>query len=62
MQAITLLNTRGRTNTNKVVVLMTDGKPNLYSSSNTTISSYRKRPLQQQFLRLVRAIIRRMPR
>jgi Flp pilus assembly protein TadG len=36
-----LLTTTGRVNTNKVVVLLTDGKPNLYSSSNTTISSYR---------------------
>jgi hypothetical protein len=27
--------------TNKVVVLLTDGMPNLYSSSTSTISSYR---------------------
>ena len=40
MQAITLLTTQGRTNSNKVVVLLTDGKPNLYSSSSGTISSY----------------------
>jgi hypothetical protein len=31
---------RGRLATNKVVVLLTDGKPNLYSSSPSTISSY----------------------
>jgi hypothetical protein len=31
----------GRTNTQKVVVLLTDGMPNLYSSSSSTISSYR---------------------
>jgi Flp pilus assembly protein TadG len=36
-----LLTTTGRVNTNKVVVLLTDGKPNLYSSSNTTISNFR---------------------
>jgi hypothetical protein len=30
----------GRTSTNKIVVLLTDGMPNLYSSSNSTISSY----------------------
>ena len=40
MQAITILNTQGRTNTNKVVVLMTDGKPNLYSSAPGTITTY----------------------
>lgn len=40
-QANTLLTTQGRTNSNKVIVLLTDGKPNLYNSSNTTISSYR---------------------
>lgn len=39
--AINLLNTNGRVGTNKVVVLLTDGKPNLYSSSNTTIANYR---------------------
>jgi Flp pilus assembly protein TadG len=38
--AINLLNTNGRTGANKVVVLLTDGKPNLYSSSSGTISSY----------------------
>jgi len=31
----------GRTATNKVVVLLTDGVPNLYESSNSTVSSYR---------------------
>jgi Flp pilus assembly protein TadG len=31
----------GRLGTNKVVVLLTDGMPNLYSSSATAISSYR---------------------
>ena len=30
----------GRQGTNKIVVLLTDGKPNLYSSSSSTISSY----------------------
>jgi hypothetical protein len=30
----------GRLATNKIVVLLTDGKPNLYSSSASTISSY----------------------
>jgi Flp pilus assembly protein TadG len=40
MQAITLLNTKGRSNSNKVVVLITDGKPNLYSSSGSTITTY----------------------
>ena len=40
MQAISLLTASGRTNANKVIVLMTDGKPNLYSSSNSTITSY----------------------
>ena len=30
----------GREATNKVVVLLTDGEPNLYSSSNSTINSY----------------------
>jgi Flp pilus assembly protein TadG len=40
MTAINLLNTQGRLGANKVVVLMTDGKPNLNSSSNSTISSY----------------------
>ncbi len=39
--AANLLKTQGRVNTNKVVVLLTDGKPNLYSSSYSTISSYR---------------------
>jgi Mg-chelatase subunit ChlD len=34
------LTTAGRTNTGKVVVLLTDGVPNLYSSSNSTINSY----------------------
>ena len=38
--AMNLLNSRGRATTSKVVVLLTDGKPNLYSSSNGTISSY----------------------
>jgi hypothetical protein len=38
--AINLLNSKGRTGANKVVVLLTDGKPNLYSSSSGTISSY----------------------
>ncbi len=33
---------KGRTTSNKVVVLLTDGMPNLYSSSKTTISNYRK--------------------
>jgi hypothetical protein len=41
MTATTHLNTVGRSYTNKVVVLLTDGKPNLYSSSSSTISSYR---------------------
>ena len=40
MQAIALLTNSGRTGANKVVVLMTDGKPNLYSSSKSTISNY----------------------
>jgi len=31
----------GRYNTQKIVVLLTDGMPNLYSSSNSTISAYR---------------------
>ena len=35
------LQTNGRGNTQKVVVLLTDGMPNLKSSSNTTISAYR---------------------
>ena len=39
MQAISILNA-GRSNANKVVVLMTDGKPNLYSSNPTDISNY----------------------
>ncbi len=30
----------GRTYTNKVMILLTDGVPNLYSSSSTTVSSY----------------------
>jgi Flp pilus assembly protein TadG len=30
----------GRLSTNKIVVLLTDGKPNLYTSSSTTISNY----------------------
>jgi Flp pilus assembly protein TadG len=38
--AINLLNSKGRTGANKVVVLLTDGKPNLYSSSGSTISNY----------------------
>jgi hypothetical protein len=38
--AINLLNSKGRQGANKVVVLLTDGKPNLYSSSSGTISSY----------------------
>jgi len=38
--AINLLNTKGRQGANKVVVLMTDGIPNLYSSSGNTISNY----------------------
>jgi Flp pilus assembly protein TadG len=41
MTATTHLNTVGRSFTNKVVVLLTDGKPNLYSTSNTNISNYR---------------------
>jgi Flp pilus assembly protein TadG len=41
MQAIALFDAQGRKNANKVVVLLTDGKPNLYSSSNTAISNYR---------------------
>jgi hypothetical protein len=40
--AINLLNSNGRQGANKVVVLLTDGKPNLYSSSGSTISSYEK--------------------
>lgn len=32
----------GRLATNKIVVLLTDGKPNLYSSSSTTIKNYIK--------------------
>jgi Flp pilus assembly protein TadG len=40
-QANSLLTTQGRVSANKVVVLLTDGKPNLYSSSNSAISSYR---------------------
>ncbi len=31
---------QGRANTNKIVVLLTDGQPNLQQSSNTTISQY----------------------
>jgi len=31
----------GRASTNKVVVLLTDGMPNLYSSSNSAINTYR---------------------
>ena len=31
---------QGRENTNKIVVLLTDGQPNLQQSSNTTISQY----------------------
>jgi Flp pilus assembly protein TadG len=31
---------QGRSNTNKIVVLLTDGQPNLQYSSNATISSY----------------------
>ncbi len=38
--AMNLLNTKGRISANKVVVLLTDGKPNLYSSSPSTISNY----------------------
>ncbi len=38
--AIDLINSKGRIGANKVVVLLTDGKPNLYSSSNSTISNY----------------------
>ena len=30
----------GRENTNKIVVLLTDGQPNLKQSSSTTISNY----------------------
>ena len=30
----------GRTYTNKVIILLTDGVPNLYSSSNATVSAY----------------------
>ena len=30
----------GRTYTNKVIILLTDGVPNLYSSSSSTVSSY----------------------
>ena len=30
----------GRENTNKIVVLLTDGQPNLQQSTNTTISNY----------------------
>ncbi|MGA2797235.1 MAG: pilus assembly protein TadG-related protein [Thermoguttaceae bacterium] len=40
MTAINLLNSKGRQGTNKVVVLLTDGKPNLYSSSAGAISNY----------------------
>jgi Flp pilus assembly protein TadG len=39
--AMNLLSTQGRLNTNKVVVLLTDGKPNLYSSGTSTIASFR---------------------
>jgi hypothetical protein len=35
------LNANGRAHAEKVVVLLTDGMPNLYSSSNSTISDYR---------------------
>ncbi|MFO0912903.1 MAG: pilus assembly protein TadG-related protein [Pirellulales bacterium] len=38
--ALSHLNSKGRATATKVVVLITDGKPNLYSSSSSTISSY----------------------
>lgn len=38
--AINHLTTNGRRGANKVVVLLTDGVPNLYSSSSTKISNY----------------------
>jgi Flp pilus assembly protein TadG len=41
MTAISHLNEYGRATATKVIVLMTDGKPNLKSSTNTTISTYR---------------------
>jgi hypothetical protein len=34
------LNASGRAHAEKVIVLLTDGMPNLYSSSNSTISDY----------------------
>ncbi len=39
----------GRNHTNKIVVLLTDGQPNLYTSSNSTISSYRSQNPSSDF-------------
>ncbi len=39
----------GRPHTNKIVVLLTDGQPNLYSSSNSTISTYRNQHPSSDF-------------
>ena len=40
MAAINLLNSNGRAGANKVVVLLTDGIPNLYSSNGSAISGF----------------------
>jgi Flp pilus assembly protein TadG len=40
MTAINHLNTQGRPAATKVVILLTDGKPNLYSSTSSAISAY----------------------
>lgn len=48
-KANSLLSTQGRTNANKVVVLLTDGKPNLYSSTNAAIDSFKASHGNQNF-------------